>query len=172
MKRICTKKQLTGEYRSFNLFRQGFTLGELTITLIIITMVVVVTLPITYNKMKKVDSNQYYMGYDTALDIWANLSPDLIPDPVEEEDPETPETPEEPEEPETPSQPPTSTVKYGDCYLYNCEYGNSPNSPGASMCRENTIHNVSEDECWDMIWEERNNIAQTGGGGGQFKPYK
>ena len=60
--------------------KKGFTLGELTITLIIITMVVIVTLPITLNKMKKVDSYSYYMGYNVAQDIWANLSSDLIPD--------------------------------------------------------------------------------------------
>ena len=142
----------------------GFTLGELTITLIIITLVVLVTLPITLNKMKRVENDAYYMGYDTAVDIWANVSENLQPE-VTYEVPDS-----------TPGQGDgnsgESEVVYGDCYVYNCEYGNRPNSPGASMCWENTIHNVSEDECWDMIWEERNNIAQTGGGGGQFKPYK
>ena len=63
---------------SLNRIRQGFTLGELTITLIVITIVVIVTLPITISKMKKVDYNSYYMGYSLMKDISANALPEIL----------------------------------------------------------------------------------------------
>ena len=53
--------------------RQGFTLGELVIAMVVITLVVCVTLPITLSKMKKVDHVAYWMGYD----LMKNISPRL-----------------------------------------------------------------------------------------------
>ncbi len=79
--------------------KKGFTLGELTITLIIISMVVIVTLPITLNKMKRVENDAYYMGYNAAVDIWANVSENLQPEVTYDDPGETDETPDEPEEP-------------------------------------------------------------------------
>ena len=62
---------------ALNRIRQGFTLGELTIVLIVITIVVIVTLPITLSKMKKVDYDSYYMGYSLMKDISANVLPEV-----------------------------------------------------------------------------------------------
>lgn len=56
-----------------NRFKTAFTLGELTAALIVITMVVLVTLPITAKKLEKVDKYAYYMAYTAMLDINANI---------------------------------------------------------------------------------------------------
>ena len=69
-------------------FRFGFTLGELTITLIVITMVVVITMPITFNKLKNVDYVSYYTGYEAVKNIAISTLPGLI---VEPEIPDNPD---------------------------------------------------------------------------------
>ena len=134
----------------------GFTLGELTITLIIITLVVLVTLPITLNKMKRVENDAYYMGYDTAVDIWANVSENLQPE-VTYEVPDS-----------TPGQGDgnsgESEVVYGDCYVYQCEWANSG-------CNEKTYKNVTEDQCTQYIDNARDSQSQCGTEGGNFTAY-
>ena len=69
----------------------GFTLGELTIALVVVTLVVVVTLPITLSKMKKVDYASYYMGYSTVKDMATNILQSVLD--TEPEEPEEPENP-------------------------------------------------------------------------------
>ncbi len=66
------------ENNSLRFLKRGFTIGELTVTLIVITIVVIVSLPITYNKMKKAVGDQYYMGYEIAKDVWVNLHLGLL----------------------------------------------------------------------------------------------
>lgn len=61
----------------------GFTLGELTIAMIVVTLVVCITLPITISKMRKVDNVSYYLGYKTAQDIWSVVYPKVI---IEDDD--------------------------------------------------------------------------------------
>lgn len=70
----------------------GFTLGELTIALVVVTLVVMVTLPITLSKMKKVDYISYYMGYTAVKDLAVNVLPDIL-DTLSESEPEEPENP-------------------------------------------------------------------------------
>lgn len=53
--------------------RGAFTLVELTVALIVVTLVVMVTLPITLSKMKKVDYASYYIGYNTVKDMATNI---------------------------------------------------------------------------------------------------
>lgn len=54
-------------------FRCGFTLTELVLAMIILTLIVLVTLPVTRKKMEKVDYFAYYMAYTTIQDISANI---------------------------------------------------------------------------------------------------
>lgn len=125
--------------------KKGFTLGELTITLIIITVVVIVTLPITLNKMKKVDSYSYYMGYNVAQDIWANLSSDLIPDEntssssddgnSDDGDSSTVVIPDD-DEPEEPEEP------LGKCKVTHIDVGQDDRPIGGM-----TYENVTKKEC-------------------------
>ena len=49
--------------------RSGFTLTELVVTLIVITLVMTVALPITKKKLDKVDKYGYYRAYEVAKDI-------------------------------------------------------------------------------------------------------
>ena len=67
----------------FSRLRQGFTLGELSIVLVVMTLVVMVTLPITLSKMKKVDYISYWMGYELMKNISANINADSF---LEEDD--------------------------------------------------------------------------------------
>ena len=83
-----------------NRTRQGFTLGELTITLIVISLAVIVTLPITYSKMKKVDYVSYYTGYEAVKNISINMLPGLIEEPEIPDNPDVGVDPVVPEEPE------------------------------------------------------------------------
>ena len=78
-----------------NRIRQGFTLGELTITFIVISLLVIVTLPITYSKMKKVDYVSYYTGYEAVKNIAISTLPGLIAEPEEPDNPSV--VPDEPE---------------------------------------------------------------------------
>lgn len=63
----------------------GFTLGELTIALVVVTLVVMVTLPITLSKMKKVDYTSYYMGYNFIKDVSVNVLYKIIENTESEE---------------------------------------------------------------------------------------
>ena len=67
-----------------SLHRQGFTLGELVIAMVVITLVVCVTLPITLSKMKKVDYTAYYMGYMAVKDMSVNILQTVLNTPLEE----------------------------------------------------------------------------------------
>ncbi|MBQ8168822.1 hypothetical protein IJZ97_05335 [bacterium] len=49
--------------------KSAFTLTELVVTMIVITLVVTITLPLTKKKMEKVDYFSYYMGYETVKSI-------------------------------------------------------------------------------------------------------
>ena len=75
MKRVVISRPETGDEVNLSLFRRGFTLGELSIVLVVMTLVVMVTLPITLSKMKKVDYYSYYMGYNAVKSISANVIP-------------------------------------------------------------------------------------------------
>ena len=77
-------KKKRGGGDALNRLRQGFTLGELTIVLIVITIVVIVTLPITLSKMKKVDYDSYYMGYSLIKDMSANILQEVLSTPLDE----------------------------------------------------------------------------------------
>ena len=68
----------------------GFTLGELTIALVVVTLVVMVTLPITLSKMKKVDYISYYMGYTAVKDLAVNVLPDILDMVLESDESENP----------------------------------------------------------------------------------
>ena len=81
-------------------FRFGFTLGELTITLIVITMVVVITMPITFNKLKNVDYVSYYTGYEAVKNIAISTLPGLIVEPEIPDNPDVGVDPVVPDEPE------------------------------------------------------------------------
>ena len=65
---------MSGGGDSLSQNRQGFTLGELVIAMVVITLVVCVTLPITLSKMKKVDYASYWMGYDILKNISSSFS--------------------------------------------------------------------------------------------------
>ena len=78
MKNIGTASKIRGVDDDFSHIRQGFTLGELTIALVVITLVVCVTLPITLGKMKKVDYTSYWMGYNTMINISKEILPNLF----------------------------------------------------------------------------------------------
>ena len=54
--------------------RSAFTLTELVITLIVITLAVTVTLPITKKKLEKADKIGYYRAYQIARDISKQLN--------------------------------------------------------------------------------------------------
>ena len=56
----------------------AFTLTELVITMIIITLVIMVTLPLTKKKMEKVDTYSYYMGYVLAKEIAVLLDESML----------------------------------------------------------------------------------------------
>lgn len=125
--------------------KKGFTLGELTITLIIITVVVIITLPITLNKMKRVDGDAYYMGYDTAVDIWANLSSDLQPEVTYEYPDDDGSNPgsgggggSNPPEPE-----PEPEKQLGTCEVTHIDVGQDDRPIGGM-----TYENVTEEECY------------------------
>lgn len=51
----------------------GFTLTELVVVMVVMTLIVMVTLPISRKKMEKVDYFAYYMAYTTMQDISANI---------------------------------------------------------------------------------------------------
>ena len=68
-------------------FCDAFTLSELTVALVVVTLVVVVTLPITLSKMKKVDYASYYMGYSTVKDMATNILQSVLD--TEPEEPES-----------------------------------------------------------------------------------
>ena len=57
--------------------KTSFTLTELVTVMLVITIVVTATLPITRKKFDKVDSAAYYMGYKMMTDISANAYPDV-----------------------------------------------------------------------------------------------
>ena len=78
MKRLCCLVFSWGGGDLLSRLRQGFTLGELSIVLVVMTLVVMVTLPITLSKMKKVDYYSYYMGYNAVKSISANVLADLL----------------------------------------------------------------------------------------------
>ena len=78
MKRVVISRPETGDEVNLSLFRRGFTLGELSIVLVVMTLVVMVTLPITLSKMKKVDYISYWMGYSLIKDISANALPEIL----------------------------------------------------------------------------------------------
>ena len=61
----------------FNRLSRGFTLGELSIVLVVMTLAVMVTLPITLSKLKKVDYMSYWMGYELMKNIAANIIGDF-----------------------------------------------------------------------------------------------
>ncbi len=54
-------------------FKPAFTLGELVAALIVITIIVLVTIPITAKKMEKVNKYAYFMAYETMRSISANV---------------------------------------------------------------------------------------------------
>ena len=84
MKRVVISRPETGDEVNLSLFRRGFTLGELSIVLVVMTLVVMVTLPITLSKMKKVDYYSYYMGYMAVKDMSANILQTVLNTPLEE----------------------------------------------------------------------------------------
>lgn len=84
MKRLCCLVFSGGDFLSR--LRQGFTLGELSIVLVVMTLVVMVTLPITLSKMKKVDYISYWMGYEFMRNISANVIPGFFKEEEDDED--------------------------------------------------------------------------------------
>ncbi len=53
----------------------AFTIAELVAAMLVMTMIVAITIPITRNKMQKVDYSHYYLGYAAMKDISANAFP-------------------------------------------------------------------------------------------------
>lgn len=56
--------------------KSAFTLTELAVAMLVMTIIVSATIKLTMNKMSKVDSLSYYMAYTTAVDINSNLLTD------------------------------------------------------------------------------------------------
>ena len=57
--------------------KSAFTLTELVVAMVVITLVVTVTLPLTKRKMHKVDNFSYYLGYETAKSIAREIIPKI-----------------------------------------------------------------------------------------------
>ena len=58
--------------------KSAFTISELVAALVIIAVIVVVTLPVTVKKFKKVDYASHYMGYKLMQELSANVIPKLF----------------------------------------------------------------------------------------------
>ena len=57
--------------------KTSFTLTELVTVMLVITIVITVSMPLTKKKFDKIDSAAYYMGYTMMKDISANAYPDI-----------------------------------------------------------------------------------------------
>ncbi len=56
--------------------RRAFTITELIAAMVVLALVVAATIPIVRKKMEKVSYSQYWMGYNTTVEIAKNLSGD------------------------------------------------------------------------------------------------
>lgn len=67
-------------------FKPAFTVVELVAALVVISLIILVTLPVTMKKLKKVDYASYYMGYDAVTNVAKEAFPAILKLIKDEED--------------------------------------------------------------------------------------